>query len=300
MAGEDEDDVVFEVPELSDDGTPVEKKAASEPLKPAEGEHDDEVDNYSEKVKKRIGDLTFKQRQAQRERDEAMALQKEAISFAEQTYRENEALKKRIGEGAKASSEEAKSRLTAELSLAKRAYKDAYEEGDSEKVAEASAKLGELASRLDRASAIDVSTPSQPAQPTQQRQQPRQQAQPKPSEKAMAWQSENQWFGKDSVMTGAAMAVHNEIVNSGVDPDTEEYYKGLNSRMRAEFPHKFAAPNEQDQRQRTGTVVAPVTRSANGSRKVTLTQSQVKLAKRLGITSEQYAAQIIKDQKGAE
>jgi hypothetical protein len=108
-------------------------------------------------------------------------------------------------------------------------------------------------------------------------------------DKAIDWASRNEWFQKDKAMTGYAYGIHEELVEDGIDPRSDEYYRQIDSKMREAFPHKFGHQRQQ------GTVVAPSSRSTKAPRKVTLTQSQVALAKRLGISPEKYAAQLMKE-----
>ena len=127
---------------------------------------------------------------------------------------------------------------------------------------------------------------------------PQQPQKPQVSQRALDWANENTWFNKDSKMTSYAFGIHEELVKKGVVGDSEEYYKEIDREMRKVFPDKFddVIEDEETQQSQTGNVVAPTKRSAKKPRTVRLTSTQVNLARRLGLTKEQYAAQLMKDQ----
>lgn len=287
------------------DDTPEDDKGRERRPKGAEPDlpDDDEIENYSKGAQKRIKQLKWEFHEERRRADEKERLADEATNFAR---RQSEALKQYQGAlqtGEKALLENAKARHVAEIAEAKSAYKKAFDEGDAEKVADAQ-------ERLTRATAASVQwdgyrprhqTP-EPQRGAQQPQQPQQRQQVQPDPEAAAWQAKNPWFGKDQKLSAWALAAHEDIVRSGVRVGSPAYYDGIDKEMRASFPDRFRdgdATQNGDARQRSprgAQVVAPMGRSAPGSRKkVTLTQTQVALAKRLGLTNQQYAAELIKE-----
>ena len=292
---EQEDDG-FEI-EVVDD-TPEEDKGKPRRAEDAEPQvpSDDEVEKYSEGVQKRIKQLKFEFHEERRRKEEAARLQDEALRYAEQMQEENEQLRKTLEEGEGVLVNQAKGRVTAEIDKAKIAYKTAYESGDPDALIEAQAKLSELQvekSRYDNYKPRPRPEPEPEPLYEQENIEP-----PRPSEMGMKWAEKHTWFQKDPEMTGYAFGVHEKLIKSGVAPDTEEYYNKIDDAVRRVFPDKFddgpiieeSAPQRQ-----TGNVVAPAARSGKKPRKVQLTSTQVSLAKRLGLSNEQYAAQLMKD-----
>jgi hypothetical protein len=273
---------------------------APAPSKPAlDGADDDDLSQYGEKVQKRIGKLVFDRNEERRKREEAARLQEEAIRYAEIVARENAELKKRVSEGQTSALAESKARLDAELANQRAVFKQAYEAGDADGVTEAQFKIAELTARksqLDMAAAQQAARPAPaPTAPPQ----PARPAVPKPDPAAQAWASRNTWFGSDEVMTGFAFGVHEQLVRSGVDPRSDVYYSRIDEAVRAKFPEKFETPGQDVtiQPRTPGNVVAPASRDAKAPRTVRLTPSAAALAKRLGLTPEQYAAQVLKERQ---
>jgi hypothetical protein len=294
----DQEDDGFEV-EVVDD-TPEQDKGkprraeGSEPQIPS----DDEIENYNDNVQKRIKQLKFEFHEERRAKEEAGRLQDEALRYAEHIKQENDKLRKSLDEGEGVLVNQAKGRVTAEIDKAKIAYKTAYESGDPDALIEAQAKLSELQvekSRYDNYRPKPTPKPAPEPQYQQQATQP-----PKPSDMGMEWAEKNTWFQNDPEMTGYAFGVHEKLIKSGIAPDTEEYYTKIDDAVRRVFPDKFddgpiieeSAPQRQ-----AGNVVAPAPRSGKKPRKVQLTSTQVSLAKRLGLSNEQYAAQLMKEMK---
>ncbi len=252
---------------------------------------DSEHEEYSEGVKKRIDRLTYKMREAER-REQA------ALEYAKNIKEENEKLTKNYSEAGSALVTETSGRIKSQLSEAKRALKLAYEEGDSEAMADAQelvAKLSVESDRLSREEAqwkqrqetqteTEVETPKQPEQP--------QQAAAPADPRAQKWASENEWFGKDEGMTFTAFSIHRKLIEEeGYNPQSEDYYAEIDSRMRREFPHKFE--EEKSGQRKPAQTVAPANRNSKTGRKtVRLTQSQVAIAKKLGVPLEEYAKHV--------
>ena len=252
---------------------------------------DSEHEEYSEGVKKRIDRLTYKMREAER-REQA------ALEYAKNIKEENEKLTKNYSEAGSALVTETSGRIKSQLSEAKRALKLAYEEGDSEAMADAQelvAKLSVESDRLSREEAqwkqrqeaqteTEVETPKQPEQP--------QQAAAPADPRAQKWASENEWFGKDEGMTFTAFSIHRKLIEEeGYNPQSEDYYAEIDSRMRREFPHKFE--EEKSGQRKPAQTVAPANRNSKTGRKtVRLTHSQVAIAKKLGVPLEEYAKHV--------
>jgi len=292
-----DDDDGFEI-EVVDD-TPDQDKGKPRRAEGADPKvpDDDEIQSYSEGVQKRIKQLKFEYHEERRAKEEAARLQEEALRYAQQIKTENDNLRKTLSEGENVLVNQAKGRVAAELDKAKAAYKAAYESGDPDALLEAQEKLTVLQNERIR---YDNYRPQPAPQPAPQPQYQQQTPQPnRPSDRAMKWAERNQWFEKDSEMTGYAYGLHEKLVKSGVAPDTEEYYNKIDSAVRRVFPDRFddVSFEETAPQRQAGNVVAPAARSGKKPRKVQLTSTQVSLAKRLGLTNEQYAAQLMKDMK---
>lgn len=299
---ENDQDDGFEI-EVVDD-TPEEDRGkprradGSEPQIP----DDDEIENYNDNVQKRIKQLKFEYHEERRAKEEAARLQDEALRYAEQIKQENDRLKKTINDGEAVLVNQAKGRVDAQLEKARAAYKSAYETGDSDALIEAQEAIAKLSVEKDK---YDSYKPKPAPQPTPQPQYQQQSEVPrKPSQMGIEWAKDNPWFGPhssgyDPEMTGYAYGFHEKLVRSGIAPDTEEYYNQIDDAMRRVFPDKFDdGPIEEIAPQRqAGNVVAPAARSGKKPRKVQLTSTQVSLAKRLGLSNEQYAAQLMKEVK---
>ena len=255
---------------------------------------DDEIESYSERVQKRMKKLSFEAKEAERQR-QAMAREREELLRVTQTFHsENEKLRQQLQQNEGTLVAQAKARLEAQLSQVKAHYKDAYELGDTEKMIEAQEKLTSLNNDMYRVNNYKPRPIQQPA-PVQQPQRPQA---PKLDERQQRWLSDNDWYGKDRQMTAFALGVHEELVYDGIDPNSEKYYSEINRQVRQRFADKFEDDLEEVEvaPKKKANVVAPATRSSKNPRKVKLTQTQVALAKRLGISVEAYAAQILKDQ----
>lgn len=304
-----EDKVDFEIEgddfeiEIQDD-TPPEDRGKSRRTEEASDDSEDDLESYSESVKKRINKLRYEYHEERRNKEEALRIKEEAIRFAGKAHKEAENLRKQLTQGQTVVVDQAKARVETQLEQAKASFKQAYEAGDADAMLEAQTKLTQLSNELYRLSSYRP--PQQPtqAQPQQGEQgrsqnfQPRSKTQPqKPPKIAMDWLERNPWFQKDMGMTGYAFGVHEELVKANVDPNTEEYYNRIDEAMRKRFPENFeGAETTRMQPRQTGSVVAPSSRSApKNPRKIVLTTTQVALAKRLGLTPEQYAAQLMKE-----
>ena len=292
-----DDDDGFEI-EVVDD-TPEEDKGKPRRAEGADPKvpDDDEIQSYSEGVQKRIKQLKFEYHEERRAKEEAARLQEEALKYAQQVQQENQRLLKTLEDGEGVLVNQAKGRVAAELDKAKAAYKAAYETGDPDALIEAQEKLTMLQNEKMRYENYKPQ-PRQQQAPQPKYQQPTPQPN-RPSDRALQWAQRNDWFEKDSEMTGYAYGLHEKLVKSGVAPDTEEYYNQIDTHVRRVFPDRFddVSFEETAPQRQAGNVVAPAARSGKKPRKVQLTSTQVSLAKRLGLSNEQYAAQLMKDMK---
>ena len=291
---EEAGDSAFEVEVVED--TAPEDKPRTEATDESNIPDDQEVANYSKDVQKRINKLKFEYHEEKRRKEEASKLQEEAITYAKKLSEENERLRKALEDGEGVLLDQARGRVDAELDKAKNAYKAAYETGDPDALIAAQESLTKLQNEKYR---VDTYKPQKrqavtPAAPPAQEQAPEIK---KPDQKALDWNAKNEWFGNDSEMTGYAFGVHEKLVKEGVHTSSDEYYQKIDEAMRRTFPDKFDVQEVEEEApvRQTGSVVAPQSRSAKKPRRVQLTSTQVSLAKRLGLTAEQYAAQLLKE-----
>jgi hypothetical protein len=286
----------FEI-EVSDDTPEEEKPRLAEDREP-EVPSDDEIDKYSVGVQKRINKLKFEAQEQERQKLEAHRLQEEALRYAQQIKSENEQLRKNLDAGEETLIGQAKGRIEAQLDKAKSAYKAAYESGDPDALIEAQEQLTTLKVEADRVNNYKPQVRTAPQQQPQYAQ-PTPQAN-KPDVKALEWGKKNTWFENPETpeMTGFAYGIHQKLVQSGIDPRSDSYYDEIDKAMRKAFPDKFddgQIEEEAPQRQSSSVVAAP-SRTTKKPRTVRLTSTQASLAKRLGISNEQYVAQMLKDQ----
>jgi hypothetical protein len=260
---------------------------------------DEELSKYSDKkLKERLAHLGRGYHDEKRARERALQEKEEVLRFAESVIEENKKLKGSLNQGQTALLEQAKKVVANEVEEAKRKYKTAYESGDPDALVAAQEELTTAKIKADR---VNNFKPA-PLQENKTEVQPRQIArEPQVDPRAQAWQAKNEWFGKDREMTGFALALHEKlVVEDGVDPTSDEYYKRLNGRIRQVFPEKFASDEPADatpsQRQPRANVVAPATRST-APKKIVLDQRQVQLAKRLGVPLELYAKKVAEQER---
>ncbi len=280
---ESEDDLDIEVV----DDTPEEDQGREASEAP-EDVTEQELEGYSSKVKKRINKIQKGYHDERRAKESAERERQEAVKFAEKLANENRTLKQDVSKNREAMLEQAKRSSAIEVLTAKKAYKMAYDAGDADKVMEAQDKLTTAKIKADKLQNFkpeplqeDTSSVTIPDNASAQ-----------DNKRAEEWVSRNPWFETDPEMNSLAMGVHNKLVAEGVNTDSDEYYEKIDTRMRQVFPDNF----EDAPKKKRANVVAPATRST-APKKVTLTQTQVRLAKRLGLTNEQYAKQLVQDMR---
>jgi len=278
VEGEPEIEVVDDTPEPDRGRTPM-----KEP--PAEVT-DDELTQYSESVKKRIQHFSKGYHEERRAKEAALREREEALRLAQNLVEENQKLQGSLGKGQEALLAQAKQVVANEVDQAKVKYKQAYESGDADALVSAQEELTAAKIKADR---VNNYRPA-PLQQIKPAVQPA--PEPKADSQALAWQESNQWFGSNRRMTAVALEIHNELVESGVSPTSSEYYEKINSEVRKVFPEAFSSEKPA----KKSAVVAPATRST-APRKIVLTQSQVNLAKRLGLPLEVYAKQVAEEMR---
>jgi hypothetical protein len=215
-------------------------------------------------------------------------------AFAKTLVDENNKLKGSVEKNQAALLEQAKKNSAIEVLAAKRAYKRAYEAGDADRLLDAQDKLTNAKIKADKLGDFEPETLQQAEIPVQIPQE----APIQPDTKASDWASKNSWFGSDDEMTAYAMGVHSKLVKQGVDTTSDDYYETINSRMRNTFPEEFGETEELEERpsKRQSNVVAPATRST-APRKVRLTQTQVAIAKKLGVPLDLYAKKVAEEMR---
>jgi len=260
---------------------------------------DEELEDYSDKVRKRIQHFSKGYHDERRAKEAAFREKQELETLTKSLVDENKKLKGNVNKNQTAMLEQAKKGAVVELASAKRAYKQAYEAGDSDLLITAQESLTAATIKTDKLNNFKIPPLQDKETPVAL---PKEQAEAAPErvvdERAQEWAKANPWFGMDDEMTSLAMGVHAKLAKQGTDLQSDEYYETINTRMRQLFPDEFedVAKTEVEKPKRRSNVVAPATRSTS-PRKVTLSQTQVTLAKRLGLTPEQYAKQVALDMR---
>ena len=274
--------------EIEDDAPPEDRGRQPLPKTLVEELERDELDHYDDSVKVKLKQMRKVWHDERREKETALREQQEAVTFAKKLFDENNRIKHILSIGEKEYVTTIQSNAGMELENAKRAYKEAFESGDSDRVLETQQMLQEANLKAMRAQNFrlpPLQGQENEVQPATQQYQPQV---PEPDRKAVAWQNRNSWFGRDRSMTAFALGLHEDLRYNGVEVGSEEYYRELDKTIRKRFPEQFEEEdNRQGGRTRAGTVVAPAVRST-ASTKVRLKQSQVNLAKKFGLTPEQY------------
>jgi hypothetical protein len=201
---------------------------------------------------------------------------------------ENQRLKSNLNNSEKNVLATVQKAVELEMDAAKRAYREAYDSGDTDKVMEAQERLTQATMKVDKVKNFRPPALQEPETPVQMQPQPVPQYRPDPS--AQAWQQENPWFGEDEEMTSLALGLHERLKREGVQVSSQEYYRKIDATIRKRFPERFEEEAEQNERPaaRRSSVVAPATRST-APKRVRLNPSELSLAKKLNLTPEQYA-----------
>lgn len=297
---EQEEKVASEAPEIEfeiEDDTPEEDRNR-EPMPKAivdELEQDD-LTKYDDATKQKLKQMRKVWHDERRAKESAYREQQEAIELARRVVEENKRLKSTLATGEKEFVTSIQATANLELEMAKRAYKDAYDNGDSDRLVEAQQAMQEASIKIAQAKSFKLP----PLQDDEydvksQQEQYQQPAAPVPDARAQSWRDKNDWFGADEEMTAAALGLHEKLKRNGVVVGSDEYYSTLDKTIRKRFSEYFEDSEPEDSKVKSGstptklsTVVAPATRSTS-SNKIKLSVRQVNLAKKLGLTNEQYA-----------
>ena len=287
--------------EIEDDTPPEDQGKEPLPKEIVEEVEKDTLEDYSERVKQRMAQLKKMHHDERREKEKADRERAEAVRLAEQYIQQNQQLKTTLSSGEQEYITALQSKFESDLAVAQRDYREAYDSGDTNKIIEAQTKMNDAQYKLSSAKNMrpQYEFSGQEAQNSVQRNlealRP-QAAAPAPDTRATAWQAENDWFGKDEQMTSLALGVHEQLVRSGIDPTSDDYYRRIDETMQKRFPENFGDNSlepEKPAQRKPSNVVAPATRSTS-PKKVRLTKTQVALAKKLKLTPEQYAREIMK------
>jgi len=285
-----EDDDTTEVDEVDD--TPEEDRGRGEMPKEIVDDLDaDEFEEYSEKVKQRLKQAKRIYHDERRAKERIERENNEAVSAAQRLLEENRRLKQTLANGERTLITSFQQSAGADLTLAEREYREAFDAGDTDKMVEASKKLTAATMRKQQTESF-VPTVQVENEEVQQYQQP-----VRPDVKATAWQERNTWYGNDPEMTAAALGLHQRLINERgtAYAGTDEYWSTVDKTMRKRFPEQFS--DEEDEpapRSKPGAVVvAPASRS-KAPKRITLTKSQVALARKFGLTNEEYARELVK------
>jgi len=278
------------------DDTPPEDRGRKPMDEPPKEVTDEELAKYDESVQKRIKHFTKGYHEERRAKETAEREKEEAFRLAQVVLEENKRLKGSVNQNQAALLEQAKRVVSNEVDTAKRMYREAYESGDTDKLVEAQEALTTAKIRADKVNNFKPTPLQEQETPVQTIQQPTRAA--PVDEKLLAWQDQNQWFGSNKRMTAYALGLHEDLVGEGIPSGSEEYYRRINADIRERFSDQFGADESVDAKpQRTkSNVVAPATRST-APKKIVLTQTQVNLAKRLGVPLELYARKVAEEMR---
>jgi hypothetical protein len=295
---EDDTPVTEEKPlvEVEDDTPEADRGREPMPKEIVEELENDELEEYSEKVKTRLKQMKKVWHDERREKEREAREKAEALAAAQRLLEENRRLKENLSQGEQTLVGSFKQNAEFELEKAKREYREAYEAGDAEKLVEAQEKLNVASYKLQQISnyrpTLQAPEP-EVEQPVQQVQPPRLDA------KTVAWQERNTWYGTDPEMTASALGLHQKLINERGPQyaGTDEYWDAIDKTMRRRFPDYFGedevVKEKPTSREAKPTVVAPASRSRS-PKKIVLKQSQLAIAKKLGLTPEQYARELMK------
>ena len=278
--------------EIQDDKPPEDQGKEPLPEDIREELYNDELEDYSAKVKKKLVQLKKLAHDERREKERAFREQQEAISVAQRIIEENNRLKSSLHDREKDVLASIQRAVDLELSEAKRQYKEAYDSGESDRVIEAQEAMTQAAMKADK---VKNYRPA-PLEPKYEMPKPAPvQVQQDPV--AIKWREKNNWFGdpKEKQMTAMALALHDELQEEGIVVSSPEYYRRIDETLRKRFPDKFESDtsNQRASNPTRSVVVAPATRST-APKKVTLSPTQIALSKKWGITPEQYAREVLK------
>ena len=282
------------------DDRPEEDQKNAQPL-PEEIVQDienDDLEQYSKEAKQRLLQMKKLINDERREKEQAVREQQEAIRVAQSLVEETKKLRGRLTEGEKVYVSNAKEGAERQLELARIAYKEAYDSGDSDKVVDAQEKLTEAKFKIHQVESYrpqydesSLQTAENEVKIPEQSQQPQ-----RLDSKTQSWLDKNSWYGVDDDMSFLAMGIHRRLERDGVTTGSDQYWNAIDTEIKKRFPEKFAGDNNsetKDSVKKPSTVVAPATRSTS-PKKIRLTQTQLALAKKFKLSPEQYALELTK------
>jgi hypothetical protein len=278
--------------EIEDDTPEQDRNRQPLPKEMVQELEEDELEEYSEKVKTRLKQMKKVWHDERREKESALREQQEAVNLAQNLVEENKKLKSRLTEGEKSLIMTATREAELDMQMSERAYKEAYDSGDSDKIVEAQKKLHTASNRLER---LKGYRPPLQASENSVQNQPTQAAAPRLDQKTDSWRKQNTWFGQDEEMTATALGLHQKLEKQygGQYIGTDEYWNTVNKTMQKRFPEYFGDEEPEKPQRTAATVVASASRST-APKKIVLKQSQLAIAKKLGLTPEQYAREYAK------
>ena len=279
------------------DDTP-ERDRGRKPLdREVEDPTEEEINQYTRGAQDRIKELTHARHDERRAKEAALRERQELDKLAQRLLEENNNLKRYVNSSSEQTTQLAKTAAEAELDKARREYKTAQEAFDTDAIIAAQEALTEAKMKIE---AVKNYRPA-PLQVEKEDVYSPQQVQPvQPDEKTLRWQAKNQWFGAQGFeeITSYALGLHQKLVNSGVDPRSDQYYETIDSRIKKTFPDVFgeAAVSSETPTRKTPSVTAPTSRSS-GTKKIQLTTTQMALAKKFKMDPKVYAAEVLKLEK---
>lgn len=250
----------------------------------------EELENYSQEVRERFKQAKKVYHDERREKESAIRERQEAIEATRRLLEENKRIKSMLSSGEKEYVAAVKNSTEMQLEMAKKAYREAYDTGDIDKQIEAQELITKATMQLEKVNNFKLP----PLQEEKFEVKPQQQVQvQRPDDRVMRWQQQNPWFGQDEEMTASALGLHEKLKRNGVVVGSEDYYSTLDKTMRKRFPEHFGEPEPEVVTRKAPSVVAPANRTTS-SKRIKLKETQRAIAKKLGITDEQYAREVLK------
>jgi hypothetical protein len=292
---EESDDLEIEI---ENDVPPEDRNR--KPVKPevVEALEEEDLEKFNNDTQSALKEAKKVYHQERREKEAAVREQQEALNLAKKVLEENKKLKARLESGETAYVDTVKQSALQELDAAKIEFKSAYESGDSDRLLEAQERMTNAKIKVDKAETYQFQKQNTLQEPENEVQITDKQVNA-PDQRALKWQKQNSWFGQDEEMTSLALGLHEKLVRSGIPAGSDDYYQRIDNTMRKRFPENFEEDEVEveepvkAQKPKASTVVAPATRSTS-PKKIRMSKTQVLLAKKLGLTPEQYARELTK------
>jgi hypothetical protein len=284
-----EKDDDFEI-EIENDTPPEDRNREPMPKEIVEKLDKEELESYSSDVREKFKQAKKVYHDERREKEAAIRERHEAIEATRRLFEENKRIKSLLTSGEKEYVAAVKNSTEMQLEMAKKAYREAYDSGDIDRQMEAQEQITKATMQMERVNNFKLP----PLQEEKFEVQPQQQVQiQRPDDRVMRWQQQNPWFGQDEEMTASALGLHEKLKRTGVAIGSEDYYSALDKTMRKRFPEHFGEPENEERPRKTPSVVAPANRTTS-SKRIRLKETQRAIAKKLGITDEQYAREVLK------